>query len=374
LRALSHSFTSSQIAALTRRERLPARSLNPDQREILRDVVARRAYGVPRGIWARIARILEVIDSSAIGFSAGRGDVKEPVPEDANSIAIHRAVLRNGMGLETVIGTLSEPALASPLGPDALDTEQWVPRKVEALQEPTTRKSVDEELYRNVDLSLGETNVEALVKALSDSGNGTYEVDKALAQRKLTSFLRGCAVREVLEGLTSLYGWRWRRESESRYRISRKKAVKPLHLEQIPAAMHAAIPVDIHAFLRLPDLRDKGPFQSTSIMAEPKVHKAVEKARRSLLSSLWQRPKLKATVLHSELTPEQQRDLALIIFLGQFSGTARILHDDFSIHRIDPDRTVLSLEHGEMLMVDMIIDETSGRNLGFGTNVVRGRK
>lgn len=239
---------------------------------------------------------------------------------------------------------------------------------------PAVGRSLDrtnDKLDMVVHIPDGSVTVKRLAKLLCEQTGTVIEAPAYLEDRTLLFASRGVNARSVLDMVAALEGWRWFEVEPNRYRLARPTVRLPKNLDGVPAAIQSALPKDVRAFIGLPESPPVDRYQGFGHMAEFKLTMTVESVARELLDSLKTERASDMPTLYSDLDERQRQQLVLAHFLREFHLMGELLFDDFSVHRMDPALSTIELQQGYVLMVDMIIDKSKGRNVGFGTAVAK---
>jgi hypothetical protein len=226
----------------------------------------------------------------------------------------------------------------------------------------------DPKLETKVTVNAGPTTLAKLLAQMSGKTGETLIATDAIKDRRVTAEFARISARQVLDTLAAMYDWRWYRQQPGVYVIDRRTFRAPAELSAIPATMQSALPVDIRAFLKLPDPKTKDPNTRTMNAVLPYLTNAGYGPFLRLKSSLTDYFLKNDSLPVRDLSPRQRDDLIAGLFFARMIGTIEILHDDDGPHHYQPAQFVI---HFENLGLHVVTNPSVLPGSGFGTQVFR---
>src|SRR5258708_36193313 len=231
----------------------------------------------------------------------------------------------------------------------------------------------DSRLSTKVSLAFASGTIAEVLSELSHQTGLKISPSDAVAQRRVTLYLKGVPAFRALDAIADLNDWRWSRTESGRYLVSRPSVRAPTSKSQIPRNMGQALPRDMRTYLGLngwydTDIKGRSAHsgQSSSLIASNSY-------RDELLRSINEALENERSVAYSDLTHQNRERLLFILFSSRIHIYSEVLYDEFAAHMMEPARTVLELDpaHRDVLMVNMHVPEIKGVT-GFGTGLPRG--
>lgn len=231
---------------------------------------------------------------------------------------------------------------------------------------PGRKPAADAALAKQVTLNLGACTLSQALAALGRQTGLTIEPAEYLRSRRLTVEMAVLPARDALDALCAVNEWTWERDDSGSY-VVRRRPVRPASSPAaVGAALRSAIPSDFRTFLSLDrptGTPSDSPFPTEIGRAGNLVYAAGTRIGAAF--------SVKAVadghdIGYARLTSDQQNELLRLIVFGVFHGDDQELWADGSwgFHRISMPEVWLSLEQGQILMV-----ESEGHS-GFGQNIM----
>ena len=235
------------------------------------------------------------------------------------------------------------------------------------------------ELSTPIRLMLGQTTLQKLMQEMSQQTGLIVEAADYLQERRLTVQMPVVTVREALDAITEMYGWRWFSPASRHYQVARKRPPAISNAAEAAQAVVQALPVDIDRFARTgaplkhedhADAEKNLPYFAASKRRreiEQKLTDFTNHAPQSLLLLL--KPLLFSSgqptdrkLYLSQMTTQQRSALFLLLLLQAYSAGSALMRGELAPYQSDPLNANIEVS-GEMMTISGYAPATGGASV-----------
>ncbi len=359
LQRISDGLSSEQVTALRNHSTLPFAKLTPQQQAAVSATINARVYGAPRAYWYRLYLLLGGAGSASIhsnDYSATVRHISLTGPrKDGGPVQLRLGEMPRGeVGAVETERRSSAPSL--------------VMSKEEVKSSIDTKRISDHPLDRHVTLFKDSATLRHIASEIARQCGTHMETTAAISGHKVHAFLTDVPCRAVLDSLCVLGNWVWRPTETDHYLLTRPTARAQREPEQVAKAMQKALPRDLLDYLGLIDWGKRSPEDRQAIHMTHLDTSNVEAARLYITDAITPRFRTDSSILLDALPSDTQNRIAFVAFYDRFTDGSAPLYNALDVQVIVIERCYLSLEHDEILMVQMLL--RPNYPAGFGANVV----
>lgn len=232
----------------------------------------------------------------------------------------------------------------------------------------SARQTDDPRLSATYQIEGGTITLAELADKISATPGIKVAVSEAIQGHRITVSPARVQLRALLDSLAELNGWRWIKEQDQI--VIARHVFRPRNTaEEMAAEMRRALPRDVLDYLRLAGIEKADTFQREQTMMSRDPGERVSECRQALVDTVGRHTASGAKAIKfTDLSAKQKQDLAFMIFFQKYDDAFTVIFNRQGTHWISPDRAVVHLNKGKILMIQMFV--RPDYPIGFGANVV----